>query len=159
MEMFTPSLDWGTETIVSLIWVAKAWAITAVSMLLVLTVIARFTTWGRQFWRVTGDYFKGRDSIRVWALLAVLLLSVMMSVRIDVVLSYYSNDQFTALQVAFEGAGAGNAAVRDSGIHGFWFSILVFVRVGHDPHRPHPGRPVSDAALHHRVAGVADPSG
>ena len=126
MQMFTPSLDWGTETIVSLIWVAKAWAITAVSMLLVLTVIARFTTWGRQFWRVTGDYFKGRDSIRVWALLAVLLLSVMMSVRIDVVLSYYSNDQFTALQVAFEGAGAGNAAVRDSGIHGFWFSILVF---------------------------------
>jgi vitamin B12/bleomycin/antimicrobial peptide transport system ATP-binding/permease protein len=126
MEMFTPSLDWGTETVVSLIWVAKAWAITAVSLLLVLTVIARFTTWGRQFWRVTGDYFKGRDSIRVWALLAVLLLSVMMSVRIDVVLSYYSNDQFTALQVAFEGAGAGNTAVRDSGIHGFWFSILVF---------------------------------
>ena len=126
MQMFTPSLDWGTETIVSLIWVAKAWAITAVSVLLVLTVIARFTTWGRQFWRVTGDYFKGRDSIRVWALLAVLLLSVMMSVRIDVVLSYYSNDQFTALQVAFEGAGADNAAVRDSGIHGFWFSILVF---------------------------------
>jgi putative ATP-binding cassette transporter len=126
MQMFTPSLDWGTETIVSLIWVAKAWAITAVSVLLVLTVIARFTTWGRQFWRVTGDYFKGRDSIRVWALLAVLLLSVMMSVRIDVVLSYYSNDQFTALQVAFEGAGGGNTAVRDSGIHGFWFSILVF---------------------------------
>src|ERR1700733_11238019 len=101
MQMFTPSLDWGTETIVSLIWVAKAWA-------------------------VTGDYFKGRDSIRVWALLAVLLLSVMMSVRIDVVLSYYSNDQFTALQVAFAGAGGGNPAVRDSGIHGFWFSILVF---------------------------------
>ena len=126
MEMFTPSLDWGTEIVVSLIWVAKAWAITAVSMLLVLTVIARFTTWGRQFWRVTGDYFKGRDSIRVWALLAVLLLSVMLSVRIDVLFSYYCNDQFTALQVAFEGAGAGNDAVRDSGIHGFWFSILVF---------------------------------
>ena len=34
---------------------------------------ARFTTWGRQFWRITGDYFKGRQSIPVWALLGVLL--------------------------------------------------------------------------------------
>jgi putative ATP-binding cassette transporter len=54
MEMFTPSLDWGSEIVGSLVWVAKGWAISAVSMLLVLTAIARFTTWGRQFWRVTG---------------------------------------------------------------------------------------------------------
>ena len=45
-------------------------------------------------------------------------------VRIDVVLSYHSNDQFTALQAAFEGDGR---RAEDSGIHGFWFSILVFV--------------------------------
>ncbi|HEV7420083.1 MAG TPA: ABC transporter ATP-binding protein/permease [Mycobacterium sp.] len=127
MEMFTPSLDWSTEVVGSLFWVVKAWAISAVSMLFVLTVIARFTTWGTQFWRVTGDYFKGRHSIRVWALLTVLLLSVMMSVRIHVLLSYYSNDLYSALQVAFEGAGAGNDTVRDSGIRGFWFSIVVFV--------------------------------
>ena len=30
---------------------------------------SRFTTWGRQFWRITGDYFTGRQSIPVWALL------------------------------------------------------------------------------------------
>jgi putative ATP-binding cassette transporter len=127
MEMFTPSLDWGNEVVGSLLWVAKAWGISAVSVLLALAMIARFTRWGRQFWRVTGGYFHGRDSIRVWAMLAVLLLSVMLSVRIDVLLSYYVNDQSSALQAAFEGAGAGDDAVRDSGIRGFWFSMVVFV--------------------------------
>ena len=31
MEMFTPTLDWGNELWTSLIWIAKAWAIAAVS--------------------------------------------------------------------------------------------------------------------------------
>jgi vitamin B12/bleomycin/antimicrobial peptide transport system ATP-binding/permease protein len=126
MEMFTPSLDWGAEIVASLIWVAKAWAISAVSILAVLTLIARFTTWGRQYWRITGGYFTGRQSIPVWLLLGVLLLSVMFSVRMDVLFSYYGNDQYSSLQVAFEGASSGNDAVRDSGIRGFWFSIFVF---------------------------------
>lgn len=127
METFTPSLDWGSEIVTSTVWVAKAWAISAVCLLVALTFIARSTTWGRQFWRITGDYFKGRDSALVWAWLGVLLLSVMMGVRIDVLLSYYSNDLYSSLQTAFEGAGAGNTAVRNSGIHGFWVAILTFV--------------------------------
>ena len=94
METFTPSLDWGNEIVDSVLWVAKAWAISAVCILVVLALIARFTTWGRQFWRVTGDYFKGRESVLVWAWLGVLLLSVMVSVRIDVLCSYYGNDQY-----------------------------------------------------------------
>ena len=43
--------------------------------LVVLFLLARFTVWGRQYWRITGDYFKGRSSIKVWIWLAVLLLS------------------------------------------------------------------------------------
>ncbi len=127
MEMFTQSLDWGNEIAASLIWVAKGWTISALSAVVVLALVARFTTWGRQFWHVTGSYFTGRASVPVWALLGVLLLSVMISVRMDVLFSYYANDQFSALQTAFEGAGAGNDAVRDSGIAGFWTSIVIFV--------------------------------
>ncbi|OBC00941.1 multidrug ABC transporter ATP-binding protein [Mycobacterium sp. 852013-50091_SCH5140682] len=126
MEMFTPTLNWGNEILASLLWVAKAWAISAVVMLAVLAALARITTWGRQFWRITGGYFTGRQSIAVWALLAVLLLSVLVSVRMDVLFSYYANDQSSALQVAFEGAGAGDEAVRNSGIAGFWRSIVIF---------------------------------
>ena len=69
---------------------------------MILVAIGRFTEWGRQFWRVTGDYFTGRQSVTVWALLALLLLSVIVSVRINVLLTYYVNDLFTAVQVAFQ---------------------------------------------------------
>ena len=121
MEMFTPSLDWGDELIASALWVAKAWAIAAVGMVVVLVLIGRFTIWGRQFWRITGDYFKGRQSIPVWALLGVLLASVMIDVRLTVLFSYQSNDQYSALQAAFQGHGS----AKDTAIAGFWFAILV----------------------------------
>ena len=123
METFTPSLNWGDELITSMLWVAKAWAIAAVCTLVILALLARFTTWGRQFWRITGDYFTGRQSIPVWALLGVLLASVMIDVRLGVLFSYQSNDQFSALQAAFGGEGA----AKQSAIDGFWAAMLVLV--------------------------------
>src|SRR5262245_47075169 len=123
METFTPSLNWGDELITSLLWVAKAWAIAAVCTLVILALLARFTTWGSQFWRITGDYFTGRQSIPVWVLLGVLLVSVMIDVRLGVLFSYQSNDQFSALQAAFSGEGA----AKQSAIHGFWAAMLILV--------------------------------
>jgi putative ATP-binding cassette transporter len=120
---FTPTLDWGNELLTSALWVARAWAIAAVCTLVILALLARFTTWGRQFWRITGDYFMGRQSIPVWALLGVLLASVMIDVRLGVLFSYQSNDQFSALQAAFSGEGA----AKQSAIDGFWAAILVLV--------------------------------
>ena len=79
--MFTTSRDWGNELVVSLIWVAEAWAIAAVCTMIILVLIARFTTWGRQFWRITGGYFNGSHSVKVWAWLSVLLLLVIIGVR------------------------------------------------------------------------------
>ena len=75
-NMFTPTLDWGNELLTSLWWIAKAWVIAAVATMVILWLIHRFTTWGRQFWRITGDYFTGPDSVKVWIWLAGLLLSV-----------------------------------------------------------------------------------
>jgi vitamin B12/bleomycin/antimicrobial peptide transport system ATP-binding/permease protein len=123
METFTPSLDWGDELITSLLWVARAWVIAAVCTVAVLALLARFTAWGRQFWRITGDYFIGRDSVPGWALLGVLLALVMTDVRLGVLFSYQSNDQFSALQAAFAGEGA----AKDSAIHGFWAAMLILV--------------------------------
>ncbi|HEX7824797.1 MAG TPA: SbmA/BacA-like family transporter, partial [Mycobacterium sp.] len=122
MDMFTPSLDWGAEIVDSLLWVAKAWVISAVCTLVVLTLIARFTTWGRQFWRITGDYFTGRQSISAWAFVAVLLLSVMIDVRLSVLFSYQSNDQFSALQAAVSDEGV----AKDSAISGFWVAMGIY---------------------------------
>ena len=120
-ESFQPTLDWGREWISSAMWVLTAFALSAVCLGVVLVLIGRFTEWGRQFWRVTGDYFTGRASVKVWALVGLLLLSVIVSVRINVLLTYYVNDLFTALQIAFsQGTG------RSSGIAGFWATMVVF---------------------------------
>jgi len=123
METFTPSLNWGDELVTSLLWVAKAWAIAAVCTVAVLALLARFTTWGRQFWRITGHYFTGGESVRVWLYLGVLLASVMIDVRLGVLFSYQSNDQFSALQAAFDGEGS----AKDIAIKGFWAAMVLYV--------------------------------
>jgi putative ATP-binding cassette transporter len=126
MEKFTPTLDWSSEWLTSLWWIAKGWAIAAVGTIAVLVLIGRYTTWGRQFWRVTGAYFTGRSSIRIWLWLGLLLLSVIIGVRIDVLISFYGNDMMTSFQVIAAGLGNGNEAVKQSGKAGFWLSMRVF---------------------------------
>ena len=127
--MYKPSLDWSNEIPHSLLWAGKAWLITAAVAVVVLVLLGRYTTWGRQFWRISGGYFRGPGSVVVWAWLGVLLFSTLFAVRLDVLLSYFSNDLYSSLQVAFEGAGAGNDAVRDSGVRGFWTAIITFALI------------------------------
>jgi putative ATP-binding cassette transporter len=126
MEKFTPTLDWSSEWLTSLWWIAKGWAIAAVATMAVLVLIGRYTTWGRQFWRVTGAYFTGRSSVRIWLWLGLLLLSVIIGVRIDVLISFYGNDMMTSFQVIAAGLGNGDEAVKQSGKAGFWLSMRVF---------------------------------
>jgi putative ATP-binding cassette transporter len=133
-DLFTFSIDWGRALFLSAIWIARAWAIAAVCTLVVLVLIARYTTWGRQFWRITGAYFTGPHSVKVWLWLAALLLSVIVGVRLNVLFSYQGNDMMSAAQAAFTGIGAGDEAVKESGKHGFYtslgiFSILAIVHV------------------------------
>jgi putative ATP-binding cassette transporter len=120
--MFRSSIDWGSELLHSTVWVLGCFLITAPCLLLVLTAVGRFTEWGRQFWRISGGYFTGRQSIVVWSGMAALLLSSIVLVRISVLLSYYANDLFTSLQVAFQGGPNDR-----SGEQGFWATMLVFV--------------------------------
>ncbi|MUL66170.1 multidrug ABC transporter ATP-binding protein [Mycobacterium sp. CBMA 234] len=124
--MFKPSIDWGAQLGESAWWIAEAWSISAICVLALGILLIRYAAWAKRFWRVTGPYFTGRDSWPSWGMLAVLLLSVIVEVRIAVLLSYYNNDLFSALQVAFHGTGAHNVAERDSGVHGFWVAIVTF---------------------------------
>jgi putative ATP-binding cassette transporter len=126
MEMFTPTLDWSSEWLTSLWWIAKAWAISALATMVILVLCARFTKWGRQFWRITGAYFSGPSSVKIWLWLAALLLSVIIGVRLSVLFSYQSSDMLTSFQVVASGVGGGDQTVKESGKHGFWVSILVF---------------------------------
>ncbi|MGE2716596.1 ABC transporter ATP-binding protein/permease [Mycolicibacterium litorale] len=121
--MFEPSIDWGSELLRSTMWVVACFLVTAPCLLLVLCAVGRWTEWGRQFWRISGGYFTGRRSVPVWAMLAALLISSIVLVRISVLLSYYANDLFTSLQVTFQG---GPADAARSGEQGFWATMLIF---------------------------------
>lgn len=126
MEAFRPSIDWGGEVVSSALWIVSACGVSAVCVLLVAVWLIRHSTFGRRFWAITGGYFLGAASVPAWGTLALLLVSVISSVRIQVLLSYYHNDLYSALQAAFQGASGHNAAQRDSGIHGFWIAIAIF---------------------------------
>jgi putative ATP-binding cassette transporter len=125
-ELFTPSYNWGAAPLDSLIWIGRAWVISAICLVVVLITLRYVSVWGRQYWRITRGYFVGPQSVRVWLMLGVLLLSIVFSVRLDVMFSYQGNDLYSGLQTAFEGMAAGNKAVEQSGKHGFWVSIGVF---------------------------------
>ncbi|MGA9375934.1 MAG: ABC transporter ATP-binding protein/permease [Mycobacterium sp.] len=126
MEMFTPSLDWGSELVTSLLWIAKAWAMAALGTLVVVLLLGKYTTWGRQFWRVTGAYFTGPGCLKVWLWLGALLLSVISGVRLDVLFSYQGNDMMTGAQVAVQGLSGGDETVAQSGRDGFWDALWMF---------------------------------
>ncbi len=126
-ERFTPSVDWSNELLASTLWVLKTFCITAICLVVVLVLLGRLTEWGRQFWRINGPYFTARGSrLTVWIMLGALLVSAVLSVRISVLLSYYANDLFSSLQVAFEGNTAPDGALKGTGIDGFWVSMRIF---------------------------------
>jgi putative ATP-binding cassette transporter len=124
--MFTPTRDWGGEWLVSLMWIATAWAIAAVATVAILALLFRYTTWGRQFWRITGAYFTGRASLKIWLWMALMLFLVIIGVRIDVLMSYYGSDLLTSFQVIAAGVGGNDQTVKNSGKAGFWLAMVVF---------------------------------
>lgn len=124
---FRPSVDWSNEFLASTLWVLEAFGITVLGLAVLLALVGRHTEWGRQFWRINGPYFTARGSrATVWLALASLLVSAIVSVRIAVLLSYYANDLFSSLQVAFEGSANPDGSLKGTGIDGFWQSMRIF---------------------------------
>lgn len=109
-------INWSTEWLTTLLWLLKAFALTVVGFTLIAWLLIKRTRWGRQFWRLSRDYFLPRPlSWRHWrplAAVAILLLFTLLSVRLDVLFSYQSNEMYTALQ--------------QQDAPGFWRAILVF---------------------------------
>ena len=105
-------MNWNQELLNSAIWVAKAYAITLVVFVAVMALLARGTVWGRQFWLLTGAYFSLRRSWRPLGGVALMLLFVLFTVRMNVVFSYWYNEFYSALQALDQ--------------KGFWFGMQLF---------------------------------
>ncbi|MEE3852523.1 ABC transporter ATP-binding protein/permease [Gordonia sp. LSe1-13] len=120
------SIDWGSEWLASATWLAIAFGISAAVGLLICVLVARFTNWGRQFWRLSQGFFTGSGKWLTWTILAGLLLLTLLSVRFNVLLSYQYNDMYTAMQLIAEGLAQGDVEARDAAASAFWRAIGIF---------------------------------
>lgn len=96
----TESVDWSHEWIASLVWSGVALSITLVICAAAVWLLTRFTSWGRQFWRIAGPYFRPRGRWVSWrplVTLMVMLWLTIVAVRLAVLLSNLTNNIYTAL--------------------------------------------------------------
>ena len=102
-------MDWNQELLNSALWLARTYAVTLVAFVVVMGVLARTTVWGRQFWALSGAWFwpskaelGGRArQWRDWKPLmgvALILFFVLLTVRMNVLFSFWYNGFYTALQ-------------------------------------------------------------
>lgn len=117
--------DWGTELWRSLVWIGWVWPLTAAVFVIIAFLIIQFTQWGRQFWRITGQYFTTRAGRGGLVLLGLVLLSVVVNVRLSVVFTYYYNDMSASIQYIVQALARDGQGMPDAKGF-FWLNIRRF---------------------------------
>ncbi|HYG44962.1 MAG TPA: ABC transporter ATP-binding protein/permease [Bordetella sp.] len=92
------NLDWHQQLGSSLLWLLGSFVIAGSASAAVAWALARFTGWGRQFWRLAWPYLSPRRSWRPLASVALQLLLTLAAVRMTVLFSYWYNGFYNALQ-------------------------------------------------------------
>ena len=105
-------MDWNNALLDSALWLAKAYVITLAMAALAIAGLARYSSWGRQFWRLSAAYFSPRRDWRPLATLAFILFLTLGAVRLQVLFSDWYNTMYTALQ-KLDGKG-------------FWMAMALF---------------------------------
>jgi len=105
-------MDWSNEVLASVIWLAKAFCISMAGLTVLFIGLMRFTQWGRQFSRITLAYFSPSTSKKplLWLLLIVLI--TLISVRLNVLFSFWYNGFYSAMQKLDAPE--------------FWFMLVIF---------------------------------
>jgi putative ATP-binding cassette transporter len=120
------SRDWPHELVTSLVWMSWVFPLTLVASTIIIAILLASTRWGREFWRVSGGFFRGPDAWKVWGLIAALLFMSLFAVRLNVLLSYWSNDFFNSLQFGAEAMATGNDRGLTASQAAFWSALTLF---------------------------------
>ena len=106
-------MQWTAEQwLESLVWIGRTYLFVIVGFAAAAAALGRFTRWGRQFVRLAGTYFDPRRDWRPLAAAALILLLAIAGVRLNVLLSYWSNGFYDAVQALDAKA--------------FWFFMSLF---------------------------------
>jgi vitamin B12/bleomycin/antimicrobial peptide transport system ATP-binding/permease protein len=103
---------WNDQLRASLIWLGEAFVISSIGLAITIYVLAVSTGWGRLVRRISWEYFKPSRSALPLAWLALIVLMTLFSVRLSILLSFWNNGFYSAMQ--------------SLDAHAFWFMLLVF---------------------------------
>jgi putative ATP-binding cassette transporter len=120
------SRDWAHELVTSLIWLSWVFPLTLVVSVVGIGILLAATRWGRQFWQISGAYFRGRGAWKVWALAALVLFLSIFAVRLSVLISYWSNDFYNSLQFGAQAIATRDEAGLSRSEAFFWSSLGLF---------------------------------
>lgn len=130
--MNSGSLDWGNELVKTIGWTLWVSAASLAGLVVVGALLARYTKWGRQYWRVTGGFFTDRSiAPMTWLLVVILLLLAIFGVRLNVLFTYQGLDMYNAIQDGASALGKpasdpARAGAIDVAKDAFWKSMAIF---------------------------------
>lgn len=105
-------MDWNDQLYKSLTWLGEAFLISSVGLAVLVYGLAALTQWGRMVVRISSSYFNPRRSLLPWLWLAAIMFMTLFSVRLNILLSFWYNGFYSAMQKL-------NAQA-------FWFMLVVF---------------------------------
>ncbi|MDB6041846.1 MAG: alkanesulfonate transporter ATP-binding protein [Gammaproteobacteria bacterium] len=105
-------MDWNDQLRTSLIWLGEAFVISSTGLAITIYGLALLTGWGRMVRRISGAYFNPSRSALPLAWLALIVLMTLFSVRLSILLSFWNNGFYSAMQ--------------NLDAQAFWFMLFVF---------------------------------
>ena len=105
-------MNWNVELLASAIWLTKAFVICTIGLFALAWGLVHWTSWGRQFKRITWSYLSPSRSLFPLGLLLLIIFFTLLSVRLNVLFSFWYNGFYSAMQKLDAKA--------------FWFMLLIF---------------------------------
>ena len=117
-------------------WIAIAWAIGAVVVLVVLVLMRYFTPWGRQFWRITARVLRRpREPSGVADARRVAVVGARSRCGSTCCSATRATTCTRRCRRRSRASPWATTRSNSSGIHGFWMSIAIFIAAGDLVHR------------------------
>jgi putative ATP-binding cassette transporter len=105
-------MNWNVELLASVIWLAEAFVISTIGLIAIAWGLTHWTGWGRQFKRIAWPYLSPSRSLFPLSLLLLIIFFTLLSVRLNVLFSFWYNGFYTAMQKL--------------DAKSFWFMLLIF---------------------------------
>ncbi|MDB6088625.1 MAG: alkanesulfonate transporter ATP-binding protein [Gammaproteobacteria bacterium] len=91
-------MNWNDQLRTSLIWLGEAFVISSAGLAITIYGLALLTGWGRQIRRISWAYFNPFRSALPLGWLALIVLMTLSSVRLSILLSFWNNGFYSAMQ-------------------------------------------------------------